>query len=136
MEKLSTKLINILAHLVQTEKYDDLDYRMLVDMYQLMPEDYIKKISPQYCKVYFVGYPNISVEEKYEKIRKNETKWDWTRTVNESELKEKIKVYIQESQLIQNQCEKYNLPFFDFSYDIDKSTNDIVDYVLKDNQYI
>lgn len=78
----------------------------------------------------------ISKYQCRREIRKNETKWDWARTVNESELKEKIKVYIQESQLIQNQCEKYNLPFFDFSYDIDKSTNDIVDYILKDNQYI
>lgn len=136
MDKVSEKLIDFLAHLVHTEKYDDLEYRMLIDMYQLMPEDYVRKINKECCKAYFVGYPNANIEEKFRKIRKNETKWDWTRKVNDNELKEKIKVYIQESQLIQSQCEKYNLPFFDFSNNIDKSTDNIVKYILKDNNYI
>lgn len=136
IEKVSEKLIDFLAHLVHTEKYDDLEYRMLIDMYQLMPEDYVKRINPQCCKAYFVGYPNVTVEEKFRSLRKNETKWDWRKKVDDSELKERIKVYKQESQLIQKQCEKYNLPFFDFSNNIDKNTNKIVNYILKDNGYI
>lgn len=136
IEHVSKRLIDFLKHLVQTEKYDDLEYRMLVDMYQLMPEDYIRKINNKCCRAYFVGYPNAKVEEKFKSIRKNETKWDWTRKIDDNELKERVKVYIQESKLIQNQCEKYNLPFFDFSNNIDKSTEDIVKYILKDNGYI
>lgn len=73
---------------MQSEKYDDLEYRMLIDMYQLMPEDYVNKINAQCCKAYFVGYPNVSVEEKFEGIRKNETKWDWARGINDQELRE------------------------------------------------
>ncbi len=136
MDKVSEKLIDFLAHLVHTGKYDDLEYPMLIDIYQLMPKDYVKKINQQCCKAYFVGYPNISIEEKLKEIRENETKWDWTRNVDDDELKERIKVYRQESQLIQSQCEKYKLPFFDFSNDIDKSTENIVKYILKDNNYI
>lgn len=136
IEKVSEKLIDFLAHLVHTEKYDNLEYRMLIDMYQLMPKDYVEKINQQCCKAYFVGYPNVIIEEKFNKIRETETKWDWTRKINDNELKEKIKVCKQESQLIQSQCEKYNLPFFDFSNDIDKSTDNIVKYILKDNNYM
>ncbi len=135
MKTVSKKLINFLAHLVHSEKYDDLEYRMLVDMYQLMPEDYIKKINPECCKAYFVGYPTVNIEEKFQKIRENETKWDWTKEMNDKDLKERIKVYKQESQLIQSQCEEYNLPFFDFSYDIDKCTENIINHILKDNNY-
>ncbi len=135
IEKVSKRLIDFLAHLVQTGKYDDLEYRMLIDMYQLMPEDYMNKINPQCCKAYFVGYPNVSIEEKFRSIREHETKWDWTKKLDDDSLKERIKVYRQESQLIQHQCEKYNLPFFDFSYNIDKSTENIVNYILIDNNY-
>lgn len=133
MEKVSKNLINFLAHLVHSEKYDDLEYRMLIDMYQLMPIDYVRKINSQCCKVYFVGYLNVGIEEKLQSIRKNETKWDWTNNINDKEMKERIKVYIQESQLIQSQCEEYNLPFFDCSNDIEKSTQNVVNYILEDN---
>ena len=135
VEKVSEKLIDFLAHFVQTEKYDDLKYRMLVDMYQLMPVDYVRKINAECCKVYFVGYPNVDVEEKVQSIRENETMWDWTRKVDDDNLREKIKVCKEESQLIQNQCERYHLPFFDFSYDRDKKTEEIVNFILKDNGY-
>lgn len=47
IQKVSEKLIDFLVHLVHTEKYDNLEYRMLIDMYQLMPEDYIKKIDKE-----------------------------------------------------------------------------------------
>ncbi len=136
IEKVSEKLIDFLAHFVQTEKYDDLQYRMLVDMYQLMPKDYYQKINQECCRAYFVGYPNVDINQKVETIRKNETKWDWTRPLGTLELIERIKVYKYESQLIQEQCKKYNLPFFDFSKSIDKSTKEIVNYILKDNNYI
>lgn len=136
IEKVSKKLIDFLAHLVHTKKYNDLEYRMLIDMYQLMPKDYIENINSECCKVYFVGYPTVNVEDKFKKIRQNETKWDWTRKVSDNELKERIKVYVEESKLIQSQCDRYSLPFFDFSNDISKSTKYIVNYILKDNNYI
>lgn len=136
IEKVSHKLIDFLAHFVQTEKYDDLKYRMLVDMYQLMPKDYYQKINQECCKAYFVGYPNVDIDEKFKSIRENETKWDWTKPLSDIELMERVKVYKYESQLIQEQCKKYDLPFFDFSNDRDKSTKEIVDYILKDNKYL
>lgn len=135
MPNVSKKLIDFLAHLVHTEKYDDLEYRMLVDMYQLMPEDYVEKIKPECCKVYFVGYPNVDLEEKFKSIREHETKWDWTKNMKDEDLKERIRVYTQESKLIQAQCEKYHLPFFDFSYNREKKTGEIVKYILEDNGY-
>lgn len=54
IEKVSEKLIDFLAHLVQTEKYDDLQYRMLVDMYQLMPKDYYEKVNQDCCKAHIL----------------------------------------------------------------------------------
>lgn len=43
---------------------------LLMDVYQLTPEDYVKYINRDVCDVCFIGYPDISVEEKFCEMRK------------------------------------------------------------------
>lgn len=62
-----------------------------------------------------LGYPNISLKEKYQQIRKYDTIYDLTSQKNDNIVKEHIKDYIEISKWLQKECEKYELLFADVS---------------------
>ena len=89
--------------------------KLLIDTYQLVPEDYIKFINRDICDVCFVGFPDISVEEKFCEMRKYEQRQEDFRKSDE-ELKNKCKKLIDESKYLKEECEKWNVPFLNTSY--------------------
>lgn len=109
------KLIPFIKKVSSTSNYDKLSYRLAFDLYHITPEDYIKNINKNYCDIYFLGYPNVSVEEKFKQVRKFDTIYDWTNGKEDVVVKEHIKDYIDISKWFQEECKKYDLPFIDVS---------------------
>ena len=62
-----------------------------------------------------MGFPNVSIEEKFAKIRVFDTEFDWTKKTDDKIVVEHITKYIEISKWLQKECEKYNLPFVDVS---------------------
>ena len=111
----SKQLIAFIKKISSTSNYDKLPYRLAFDMYHITPQEYAENINKECCDIYFLGYPNISLEEKYQQIRKYDTIYDWTCQREENVLKKHIKDYIEISKWFQKECEKYELPFVDVS---------------------
>ena len=110
-----------LAPFLNSMLEDDLDNYLLIDTYHVVPEDYVKYINQEICDVCFVGYPDISVEQKFHDIR-NFDQREEDRQKSDDELKEKCKRLMEESKFLQAECEKYQLPFLNTSFD----RNDVI----------
>lgn len=93
--------------------------RVLIDTYHLVPEDYIKYINQEICDVCFIGFPDISVEEKFCKMRKYEQREEDVMK-SDSELKQKCEKLIAESKYLKAECEKWNVPFLNTSFEREK----------------
>ena len=61
----------------------------------------------------FLGYPNISVEEKLQQLLRDREGWTKDRT--NDDLRKKIKIFIDDSKIFQRLCAETNLPFIDTS---------------------
>lgn len=66
-------------------------------------------------KFIFIGYPDINIIEKFKIIRNTETEINWTRTISNQKLKDKISGWIKRSQTLQKECKKNNILFFNLS---------------------
>lgn len=107
-----------------------IDYKVVLDLYHIVPEDFNTYFSKENCDIYFLGYPNISVEEKLKQIRHFDTVDDWTLNTSDEKLRMHIETYIEISKYLQEECQKYGLPFIDVSKNreevLEKLINEII----------
>lgn len=122
--------IKFMKKISSTSNYDKFDYRLAFDLYHITPKDYYENIDKSCCDIYFFGYPNINVEEKFKEIRKYDTQYDWTSKKDDEVVIKHIKDYIEISKWLQKECEKYNLPFIDISKDRDKTIDNFIKEIL------
>lgn len=106
LAKFLSRVIEIIDS-VDNEKY-------LIDSAHIYPEDIVKYIDRKKWDIYYLGYPNISVEDKLIELRKY-VHDGWPAKKNDDELKEILKGLINISKEIKNQCIKYDLIFIDSS---------------------
>lgn len=90
--------------------------QLLLDTYHLVPKDYIKFINTDKCAIFFVGYPDISPQEKLKEMRTFD-KREENRILTDDELLENLKKKIDESNYLERECKKYDLPFINTSYE-------------------
>lgn len=117
---------------IKAVEEENLRYPTVFDIYQLLPEDYMEYMKKENIKVYFLGYPDISVEEEFEILRANKVPEEYTQKYNDEYLKKLIEQRIEESRFIQKECEKYNLPFVNTSTNRKDRINELVNEILKE----
>lgn len=113
---------------------EDEEQLLLLDTYHLVPEDYMKFINTDKCAIFFVGYPDISPQEKLKEMRTFD-KREENKILTDSQLLKKLERHIDESIYLEKECKKYHLPFINTSYERDKVINNSIDeisnYILK-----
>ena len=80
-------------------------------------------------KMLGVGTYRITIEEKMRNIRQNPSFNEWTGSLSDLELEKLCQKLIQKSQQIEIQCQKFNLPFFDLSFDFENSCDKVADFI-------
>ena len=76
-----------------------------------------KEIFEKDFDIYCLGMPNETVQNLMKNIRKNDTPFEWTYFIGQSRLEMVCNNIIEKSKILQKECEKYNVPFFDTSGD-------------------
>lgn len=109
----SAKLSLFLSTVI--EKINKRDEKFVVDSAHVMPKDIIKYLDKDKWEIYFIGYPNISIEDKFNNIRMFDSKTAWTRNYNDEEMLKFIEGLIETSKKIEQECREYNIKFVDTS---------------------
>lgn len=90
----------------------------------------LKELYKDEIKACFLGYPTIDSEYKFEEILKfesNETN-KWYKVLNDEAFKEFIRNKIEESKLIEDECKKNSLKFYNIT-NIKIQLDEIIDYL-------
>lgn len=97
-------------------EYNECDYGMVIDIFQLLPQHYMQYIDSSLCGVYYLGTSEVTPEERYELLKKYDTPKDYTYYKSEEENKEDCDSIVTISKYLKEQCALYNLPYYDTSY--------------------
>lgn len=124
----SAKLSLFLSAVI--EKINKRDEKFVVDSAHIMPKDIIKYLDKDKWEIIFVGYPNISIEDKFDNIRMFDSKTAWTRNYNDEEMLKFIKGLIETSKKIERECREYNIKFVDTSENFFETIGEIVKELL------
>lgn len=83
------------------------------DSYHVLPDGAAQLSKNLPLKTIFLGYPNLSVEQKLADIRRFTAANDWAAELPDSQMRTLISKFIDESNFIQAECARLHLPFVD-----------------------
>ena len=110
---ISGKMAPFVRAMLDSGEYDDYTPGMVLDMYQLLPEDYMKHIQGANCQIFYFITSDVTPKERFAIQKQYDTEKDYTFYKSDEELREGAVYLVEQSQLIKEQCLRYGLPYFE-----------------------
>ena len=110
---ISSKMAPFVRAMLDSSGYDEFTPGMVLDMYQLLPEDYDKYIRGANCEIVYFITSDVTPEERFIIQKKYDTEKDYTFYKSDEELREGAEYIVEQSILIKEQCKKYGLRYYE-----------------------
>lgn len=129
IQYISSKMALFIQAMLESGEYNECDYGMVIDIFQLLPQHYVHYIDSSLCDIYYLGTSEVTAEERYELLKKYDTPKDYTYYKSEEENKESCADIVTISKQLKEQCGIYNLPYYDTSYNREQVFKSILDFL-------
>ena len=129
-EESSANLALLLSRVMNI--MNDKDEPFIIDSAHILPKDIIKYIDRDKWDIYYVGYPNITPQDKFALLRKYDKQEDWSRKRTDEELLSTLEQLVNLSKEIEKECIEYNINFIDTSKDLLKDIDSAYERLIKD----
>ena len=110
---ISSKMAPFVRAMLESGEYDEFEPGMVLDMYQLLPEDYDKYIRGANCEIAYFITSDVSPEERFLIQKKYDTEKDYTFYKSDDELREGAEYIVEQSIMMKEQCKRYGLPYYE-----------------------
>ena len=124
---ISGKMAPFVRAMLDSAEYDEFEPGMVLDMYQLLPEDYDKYIRGANCEIIYLITSDVTPEERFLIQKKYDTEKDYTFYKSDEELRAGAGYIVEQSKLMKEQCEKYHIPYYETAHDRDKVIQKLLD---------
>ncbi len=133
VKSISSKIAPFLRAMIDSGEYDECDYGMVLDVFQLLPEDYRKYIDPTVCEIYYFITSDVTAEEWYELLKQYDTPKDYTYYKPEEEKRKACEEVVEISKYYKEQCERFQLSFFETAQNREKVLADFMRQLEEEN---
>lgn len=113
LHMISGKMAPFVRAMLDSAEYDEFEPGMVLDMYQLLPEDYMRYIHGANCVIYYFITSDVTPGERFEIQKRYDTEKDYTFYKPDEELREGAVYIVEQSICMKEQCQKYSLPYFE-----------------------
>jgi len=113
---ISKRISPFINAMLNSGDYDKFDYGMVIDVCQLMPEDFVQYIGNSTCDIYYLITACESAEERLSILDQFDTEKEYTFFKSSEKRLNICEDIVFESGIFKNQCEQYNLPYIDTLY--------------------
>lgn len=131
---ISGKMAPFLRAMTSPEEYDHQNGPMVIDMYQLLPEDYVKAALSSQCDILYLLTGDVSPQERFAIQKKYDTPEDYTFGLSDEERMEGCQELVSQSRLIREQCQQYGLRYYETARDRETVFGEILAELRKENQ--
>lgn len=131
---ISGKIGPFLRAMTDPEEYDHQNGPMVIDMYQLLPEDYVRYIDPEVCSVLYLLTGDVTPEERCRIQKEFDTSEDYTYGLSDSERLEGCGYLVEQSRLMREQCERLGLPYFETARDMERVLDEALSKIISNSK--
>ena len=118
---ISSKMAPFVRAMLDSAEYDEFEPSMVLDMYQLLPEDYDKYIRGANCEIAYFITSDVSPEERFLIQKKYDTEKDYSFYKSDEELREGAECIVEQSIIMRDQCEQLGLKYYETAREREKS---------------
>ena len=117
LKVISGKMAPFVRAMLESGEYDEYEPGMVLDMYQLLPEDYARYIRGANCGIIYLITSDVTPEERFLIQKRYDTEKDYTFHKPDTELREGAEYIVEQSLLMKAQCEQYGIPYYETARD-------------------
>ena len=110
---ISGKMAPFVRAMLDSSEYDEFEPGMVLDMYQLLPEDYDRHIRGANCEIAYFITSDVSPEERFLIQKKYDTEKDYSFYKSDEELREGAECIVEQSIIMRKQCEQLGLKYYE-----------------------
>ena len=96
---------------------------LVLDMYQLLPEDYDSCIRGSGCEIAYLITSDVTPEERFLIQKRYDREKDYTFFKSDEELREGAEYIVEQSLLMKDQCLKYGLKYYETALSREQAFN-------------
>ena len=124
---ISGKMAPFVRAMLDSSEYDEFEPGMVLDMYQLLPEDYDKHIRGANCEIAYFITSYVSPEERFLIQKKYDTEKDYSFYKSDEELREGAECIVEQSIIMRKQCEQLGLKYYETATEREKNIQRFLD---------
>ena len=124
---ISSKIAPFISAMISSGEYDECDYGVVIDVYQLTPYDFKQYIANEKSEGYFIITPNITPEERFDLLKKYDTSDDYTYFHSDEQNMNDCRDIVEISNWIKKECDIHNLPYVDTTYNRGDIINEFIE---------
>ena len=129
---ISGKMAPFVRAMLDSGEYDEFEPGMVLDMYQLLPDDYVKHIQGANCEIVYFITSDVTPQERFAIQKKYDTEKDYTFYKSDEQLRENAEYIVEQSILMKEQCRKNGLPY----YETARKREQVINQFLKDFHFL
>ena len=116
LEFISSKVAPFIKAMMDSGEYNERDYGMVIDVYQLLPRDYAAWLQDADCEIYYFLSSDTTEEERFRLLKQYDTPNDYTYFYPDEENRKNCADIVKISRKIKEQCMACHLPYYETSY--------------------
>ncbi len=113
LEFISSRIAPFIRSMIDSGEYDECNYGVIIDVFQLLPCDYIEFIDNSKCDVYYFLSSDVTPDERLDILNSYDTPKDYTYYRSDEENRKDCIDIVNISRLIKEQCILYGLPYYE-----------------------
>jgi len=110
---ISGKIAPFVRAMMDSGGYNEFERGMVLDIYQLLPEDYMKCLSDANCEIFYFITSDVTPEERFLIQKIYDTEKDYSFFKSDEELREGCEYIVEQSKIMKQQCQKYRLQYYE-----------------------
>lgn len=127
LKYISSKMGPFIKAMMDSGEYNECDYGMVIDIHQLLPEDYIKYIDQEICEIYYFITSDVTAKERFEILKAHDTPKDYTYFHSDEENQQDCAEIVEVSKFIKDHCLSCNLPYYETAWNREQVLQEFLD---------
>lgn len=126
LEHISSKIAPFIKAMMDSGEYNECDYGMVIDVYQLLPQDYVSYLGEEDCDIYYFLSSDTTPEERFRLLKLYDTVNDYTYFHSDEDNQRDCVDIVNISHKIKEQCICYGLPYYETSHNRDEVIDEFI----------
>lgn len=132
LEYISSKMGPFIRAMMDSGEYNECDYGMVIDIYQLLPQDYMKYIDRELCDIYYFITSDVTPEERFRILKYYDTPNDYTYFHSDEDNYRDCIEIVDVSKMIKAQCISYDIPYYETACNREAVLKEFTEKLIKE----